>query len=37
MFTETFLAIEIKQTEIIMNATVYLGFSMLELSKILIW
>ena len=34
-FTENLLAIEMKKTAIIMNKPVYLGFSILELSKIL--
>ena len=36
-FTEYLLAIEMKKTEIIMNKPVYLGFSLLELSKILMY
>ena len=36
-FTETLLAIEMKKTEILMNKPVYLGLSILELSKILIY
>ena len=32
---EHFLAIEMKKTEILMNKLVYLGLSILELSKIL--
>ena len=34
-FTEHLLAIKMKKTEILMNKTVYLGLSLLELSKIL--
>ena len=34
-FAEHLLAIEIKKTEILMNKPVYLGLSVLELSKIL--
>ena len=33
-FTENLLAIEMKKTEILMNKPVYLGLSILELSKI---
>ena len=36
-FTENILAIETKTTEILMNKLVYLGLSILELSKILIY
>ena len=36
-FTETLLAIEMKKTEILMNKPVYLGLSILELSKILMY
>ena len=36
-FTEHLLAIEIKITEILRNKPVYLGLSILELSKILIY
>ena len=36
-FTEYLLAIEMKKTQIIMNKPVYLGLSMLELRKILIY
>ena len=32
-FTENLLAIEIKQTQILMNKPVYLGLSILDLSK----
>ena len=32
-FTETLLAIEIRKTQILMNKRVYLGFSILDLSK----
>ena len=35
IFTENLLAIEIGKTKILMNEPVYLGFSILELSKIL--
>ena len=35
-FTENLLAIEMRKTGIIMNKLVYLGFSKLELSKVLI-
>ena len=34
-FAENLLAIEMKKTEILMNKSVYLGLSILELSKIL--
>ena len=34
IFTENLLAIEIKKTEILMNRPVYLGLSILGLSKI---
>ena len=34
-FTEDLLATEMKKTQILVNKTVYLGFSILELSKIL--
>ena len=38
LFTEHLLAIEMKKkTEILMNKPVYLGFSILELSKILVY
>ena len=33
-FTEKLLAIEMKTTEILVNKSVYLGLSLLELSKI---
>ena len=36
-FTANLLAIEMKKTEIFMNKPVYLGFSILELIKILIY
>ena len=36
-FTEKLLAIEMKKTETLLNKPVYLGFSILELSKILIY
>ena len=36
-FTENLLAIEIKKTEILINKPVYLGLSILELSKILMY
>ena len=36
-FTENVLAIEMKKTEILTNKPVYLGFSILELSKILMY
>ena len=36
-FTEHLLAIEMKKTEILMNKPVYLGLSLLELSKILMY
>ena len=36
-FTEHLLVIEMKKTEILVNKAVYLGFSILELSKILIY
>ena len=35
--TERLLAIQMKKTEILMNKTVYLGISILELSKILMY
>ena len=34
-FSENLLALEMKKTEILMNKSVYLGLSILELSKIL--
>ena len=34
LFTENLLAIEMKKTQIFINRTVYLGQSILELSKI---
>ena len=34
LFTEKLLAIEMKTTEILTNKSVYLGLSLLELSKI---
>ena len=37
LFTKDLLAIEMKKTEILMNKPVYLGRSILELSKILIY
>ena len=36
-FTEHLLAMEIKKKEILMNKLVYLGISILELSKILMY
>ena len=36
-FTEILLAIEMKETEILMDKPVYLGLSILELSKILMY
>ena len=36
-FTENLLAIEIKKTQTVMNKSVYLGLSILELSKILMY
>ena len=36
-FTENVLAIEMKKTEILMNKNVYLGLSIQELSKILMY
>ena len=36
-FTENLLAIEMKKTEILMNKPIYLGLSILELSKILMY
>ena len=36
-FRENLLAIEMKKTEILMNKLVYLGLSILELSKILMY
>ena len=36
-FAEYLLAIEMKKTQILMNKTVYLGLSILELSKILMY
>ena len=35
VFTENWLAVEMRITEILMNEPVYLGLSILELSKIL--
>ena len=37
VFTEELLAIEINKTEILLNKPVYLGLSILELSKILMY
>ena len=36
-FTENLLAVEMKETEIIMNKPVFLGLSILQLSKMLIY
>ena len=36
-FTENLFVIEMKKTEILMNKRVYLGLSILELSKILMY
>ena len=36
-FTENFFAIEIRKTQIFMNKPVYLGLSILELSKIVLY
>ena len=36
-FTENLLAMETKKTEILVNKPVYLGLSILELSKILMY
>ena len=36
-FTENILAIEMKKTETLMNKPVYLGLSILEISKILMY
>ena len=36
-FTEPFLTIEMNKTQIFMNNSVYLGLSMLELRKILMY
>ena len=36
-FTENLLAIEMKKSEMLMNKPVYLGFSILVLSKILMY
>ena len=36
-FSENLLAIEMRKTEILMNKPVYLGFPLLELSKILMY
>ena len=36
-FTENLLAIELRKTEILMNKPLYLGLSILQLSKILIY
>ena len=36
-FTELFLTIEMNKTQIFMNNSVYLGLSMLELRKILMY
>ena len=37
LFTEKFLALEMEKTQIPVNKTVYLGVSILELSKILMY
>ena len=37
LFTEYLLTIELKKTEILMNKPVYLGLSILKLSKILMY
>ena len=37
VFSENFLAIEIKRTQILMNKPVYLGLSILEVSKIVVY
>ena len=37
IFTENFLAIEMRKTKVLMNKPVYLGLSMLQLSKILMY
>ena len=37
VFTKTLFAIEINKTQIVMNKPIYLGLSILELSKILIY
>ena len=34
LFTENLLAIEMKRTQILINKTVYLGLSILEISKV---
>ena len=36
-FSENLLAIKIKKTKVKMNKPVYLGFSILEISKILMY
>ena len=36
-FTEPFLAIDMNKTQVFMNNSVYLGLSMLELRKILMY
>ena len=36
-YTDNLLAIELKKTEILMNKPVYLGLSILELSKLLMY
>ena len=36
-FTENLLAIEMKKTEILMNKLVYLGLSIVKLSKVLMY
>ena len=36
-FTESLLSIEIRKTQIFMNKLVYLGLSILELSKIVMY
>ena len=37
LFTTNLLAVEMKKTEILINKPVHLGFSVLELSKILMY
>ena len=37
IFTENLLAIEMRKTQILINIRAYLGFSILELSKILMY
>ena len=36
-FSENFLAMEIKKTKIKMNVPIYIGFTILEVSKMVMW